>query len=207
MGTSINVLSIDFDYFIDTSVEVRNTCFPYAEDTAEAEEVNRRWEQSYRDYPNLCEIGLIRDYDLIQDYLGTIIRKHAPIVMVRESHRELYEAVRQRANRIERLVNVDFHHDWYCMYGGGEVTCANWLRKLEEVFPPIRDMVWVKRADSETDCLAGKFPYHMTEDIRSVMERTDYGLIYLCYSPEWTPPHLRDAFLQLSAACIAASTP
>lgn len=207
MSTSINVLSIDFDYFIDTSVEVRNTCFPYAEDTAEAGEVNRRWEQSYRDYPKLREIGLIRDYDLIQDYLGTIIRNHAPDVMVRESHRELYEAVRERADQIERLVNVDFHHDWYCMYGGGEVTCANWLRKLEEVFPPIRDMVWVKREDSETDCLAGKFPYHMTEDIRSVMERTDYGLIYLCYSPEWTPPHLRDAFLQLSATCITASTP
>lgn len=202
MSTGINVLSIDFDYFVDASVEVRNTCFPYAEDTADEEEVNRRWEQSCRDYPWLREIGLIRDYDLIQDYLGTIISRHAPEVIIRESHRELYEAVRERGSQIGRLVNVDFHHDWYCMYGGGEVTCANWLRKLEEVFPPIRDMVWVKRHDSETDCLAGKFPYQMTEDISSVMERTDYHLVYLCYSPEWTPPHLRDAFIQMATVCL-----
>lgn len=201
VGTGMNVLSIDFDYFIDISAEIRNTCFPYAEDTSDEEEVNRRWEQSYRDYPALREIGLINDYGRIQDGLRLIMEEHAPEVLIRESHRELYDAIRERGNRLGRLVNVDFHHDWYCMYGGGEITCANWLRKLEEVFPPIQDMVWVKRADSETECLAGRFPYRMTEDIRAVTEKADYHLVYLCYSPEWTPPHLRVFFERLCAVC------
>ncbi len=193
----MNVLSIDFDYFVDASREVRDTCFPQAEDDQDLDEVLRRWDICYERYPAIRDIGMTVEFGWMQRFLRGILQKKGADVVIRDSHRELYDAVRERADTVERLVNVDFHHDWYCMYGGGKVTCANWLRKLVEDVPCEPDILWVKRKDSETGCLEGEFPWRMTEDIRAVMEREDYTLIYLCYSPEWTPPHLRGSYRSL----------
>lgn len=200
----MNILSIDFDYFIDTDSTVRREIFPYGED-ADAETVRRLWQAVYVAHPEIKEIGVISDYGLFCGKLPVLV-DNAMACACADSHKEIYEFICShcpsdtgKGNEI-RIVNVDFHHDNYCMYGG-RVTCANWLRKITEAYHiSAENICWVRRADSEISSLEGEFPYSMTMDLAAVLSEK-YDLLFLCLSPEWTPPHLLKYYRELEAIC------
>ena len=66
----MRILSIDFDYFIDASIEVRNECFPDGHDNFSPEITKFVWEGRYEFHDNLKDIGLIADYDKMCEYFG-----------------------------------------------------------------------------------------------------------------------------------------
>lgn len=188
----MKILSIDFDYFIDADISTRDEKFPVAEEITSQEEIQRVWDECYEHYPEIKDIGVISDYDLISKYL-----KEHPNTrrVVKDSHKFMYDlAFSSRPCDLE-VVNIDFHHDRYIGGRASQVDCSNWVRFIEEEHPELK-MKWVKRSDSETSSLLGEFPYETTEDLASVLNE-DYDVIFLCFSPEWTPPHLRDLYNSL----------
>ena len=189
----MKVLSIDFDYFVDADIKTRNTKFPNAEDITNPQEIIEMWEECYSKHEDIKDIGVNEDYDLMCNFL----EEHRKVpILVMESHRFAYDFIKDiqmGSDTVLEIVNVDFHHDNYYMYGG-KVTCANWLMKVCEE-TNTDNVLWVKRKDSETESLAGSFPYRMSNDL--VDSFMKYDAIFICMSPEWTPPHLRPYYEKL----------
>ncbi|MCD7825217.1 MAG: hypothetical protein LUH14_04555 [Clostridiaceae bacterium] len=195
----MNILSIDFDFFIDTTITTRNTIFPSAED-AEPSAVKKQWDLVYQHHPAVKKIGVIPAYDSFCSLLPSLAASATS--RIADSHREIYPFITAQNPPEQqepiRIMHVDFHHDNYCMYGS-TLTCANWLRKIAEKYTCRFDNVtWVRREDSETVSLEGDFPYCSTTDFQCVFKE-HYDLIFLCLSPEWTPPHLLPYYKKMAA--------
>ncbi|WFA09004.1 hypothetical protein [Tissierella sp. Yu-01] len=92
-------------------------------------------------------------------------------------------------NEVLKVVNIDFHHDYYHYFMGGDIyNCGNWLRRLVEDRPETK-VKWIRREDSQISSLEGDFPFENTTNIK-VLELDKFEYIFICKSPEWTPPHL-----------------
>lgn len=187
------VLSIDFDYFIDTDSNTRSCNFPDGVDNLEKEVNDLIWSSHYKTYPELHNIGVIPEYFLFKEWLKSIPIKYPSIIG--ESHSDIVKVFNKtRLTELISVVNIDFHHDNY-IYGGDTLTCGNWVRFLMNDRPDT-DFLWVRREDSELKSLSGPFPYPETTDISCCL-KDGYDYVFLCFSPEWTPPHLRDYFIEL----------
>lgn len=184
----MKILSIDFDYFIDANLRTRNDKFPDGEDCIDEKTLKKLWDYFYGEYPEIKEIGVIPEYNILLEYL----REHKDTERVfYDSHKEI-ERLFDKLDTNSSITNVDFHSDNY-ISGGEKVDCANWVRIVKERYPDLH-IEWIKREDSETENLLGVFPYEMT-DMFELDE--NYDIIFLCFSPEWTPPHLRNLFEDL----------
>lgn len=177
------ILSIDFDYFLDTDLDTRNLKFPDGEDGMTDDKLVELWNYFYNKYPEIADIGVIKPFFNFCEDLSKLKRG---AVYFAESHREIarFFPVIESEEHLE-VVNIDFHHDNYA--GGSQLDCSNWVRHLKE-FKPNAHIKWIRREDSETASLFGDFPYEHTEDL-TIDGEFDY--IFICFSPEWTPPHLR----------------
>lgn len=184
------ILSIDFDYFIDTTIEVRDNCFPDGHDNFSPAMTKFIWDRRY-EFHDIKDIGVIPDYTKICEFLRNL---KGGRVLIADSHREiaqLFDKIRPEEDL--ELIHVDFHHDMY-ITGGDGLDCGNWLRFLTTLRPDT-DVTWVRREDSETDSLSGEFPYNHTTDINAV--QGEFDLIFICFSSPWTPPHLLDKFVEM----------
>lgn len=198
----MKILSIDFDYFVNAKLDIRNSKFPQAEDIVDPNKIKELWDSCYSEHPELASIGVIDELQFFIQFL----KEHPPVpVLVAESHKDIYNFIfsllQDSQDHSLSITNIDFHHDNYYMYGG-RVTCANWLMKICELFRT--KVLWVKREDSETSSLAGDFPYPSTTDIQSSFGH--YDAIFLCMSPEWTPPHLRPQFNKMKDVLDSLNT-
>ena len=188
------ILSIDFDYFLDIDERTSSTKFPLGVDDAPQDVIKEEWEEAYKKYPHLKDIGIIFDYYKCGSLL---IKLQKGKVFIAESHKDiaqLFPLVKD-ADELE-VVNIDFHHDNY-ISGGSKVDCANWVRHLKEL-KPNADILWVRREDSVLSSFEGEFRYRHTTNIKDV--KGDFDYIFLCYSPEWTPLHLRKHYNSLVGA-------
>lgn len=188
------VLSIDFDYFVNVSSNVRNKMFPALVEARNKDIIDKEWKEKYKVYPMLKDIGLINEVEVLREYLFKN-SKYA-IFTMSENHKDIYPLLEKIPKNINiEIVNVDFHHDYYHYYIRGEkYNSGNWLRVIKENRPNTK-IVWVRREDSQMESLGGKFPYSHTTRLMSVLN-TKYDMIFICFSPECTPPHLRYKFTQ-----------
>ena len=187
----MRILSIDFDYFVDTDMETRMMCFPDGHDNFTPALTKFIWDMKYDFHENLKDIGLIPDYDkmctLLKGLRGARVR-------FADSHREIESFFREiKPDEDLELINIDFHHDMY-ITGGNELDCGNWLRFLVDLKPDAK-ITWVRREDSDVESLSGSFPYYHTTDISEV--QGEFDLIFLCFSSPWTPPHLFNKFTEM----------
>lgn len=187
----MRILSIDFDYFVDTDMDTRLIYFPDGNDNLPVKMNRYIWNRCYDFKEELKNIGVIKDYDTICNFLSTQTPKK---VLVADSHREM-EKLFSDINPDEdlELINIDFHHDMF-VTGGDKLDCGNWLRFLIDLKPDTK-ITWVRREDSDTDSLFGEFPYHHTTDISEV--QGEFDLIFICFSSPWTPPHLYNKFEEM----------
>jgi hypothetical protein len=198
----INLLSIDWDYFINTSNETRNTCFPNIPDDILTEEQRKEiWEPLYEEY-DIENIGILEDeFDQLKDILQRILYNNKNIIKyVNDSHRYMYDLVYQSLKaaktRFVRVFNIDFHHDMYQYRKPNEkVNCGNWAEILQEELSEKFDYNWIKREDSEEFSLLGQVEYN--ESSLEDLPKVNFDGIYLCKSGAWSPPHLDDAFIEL----------
>ena len=198
MLRKINVLSIDWDYFIDATVKERILYFPDA--TTDSSSVFLQslvWANRYVSTPQLRDFNLINDYDKVCAFLKKSPKAKA--LMVADSHRHAYDFVMKNVKKTDKveLVNIDFHHD---LYGNpnenGEAHAGDWALKLKGKLTNL-NLKWVKREDSEMP----KTPIDVITMDEALQKKYDY--IFLCRSGAWSPPHLDGAFLGMANNLLA----
>ena len=193
----VGILSIDFDYFLDVSSEERDIFFPQGSDEIPKEQKTAMWKDRYKRYPELKEIGVINEYYLLKNYLMTL-NLHKYNFYKSDTHKDIRKLIHKIPRDLQLyIVNIDFHHDYYHYYRGEDnYNCGNWLRRLVEERPDTK-VKWVRREDSQLCSLEGMFPFEHTTDIESIFnEKFDY--VFICKSPEWSPPHLNDKHEELT---------
>lgn len=185
----MQILSIDFDYYLDTDIRTRNCDFPDGHDLMPPDVLKIVWDNRMNFTPAIRNIGLIDEYYKHMEQLKEIGYESAYRA---DSHRAIWDSCLKDIPGDEKLslVHIDFHHDFY-VTGGNTIDCGNWLRHLLDRHP-LTDLIWVKREDSETDGLFGDFPYPMQDTID--LSGYYFDKVFLCFSPEWTPPYLRNDF-------------
>ena len=187
----MRILSIDFDYFVDTDIDTRLFYFPDGNDNLSDYLTSVIWDRCYDFNNSLKDIGVIEDFNTICDFLSTQTPKK---LLVADSHREIEKFFKDIKQDEElELINIDFHHDMF-ITGGNTLDCGNWLRFLVDLKPDAK-ITWIRREDSDTDSLLGEFPYHDSTDISEV--QGNFDLIFICFSSPWTPPHLHKKFEEM----------
>jgi hypothetical protein len=191
------ILSIDFDYFIKCTSVQRDKYFPQGADEVEPTELAKMWEDKYKQFPLIKNTSVIDDYFYMGEYLK------GKKVFVADSHKD----IRRVINRVKlgediEVINVDFHHDYYHYFGNEQYfyNCGNWLRRLKEDRPST-SIIWVRREDSQIDSLEGEFPFNHSTMLKPILENMDFDFIFICKSPEWTPPHLNELFDDMILLC------
>lgn len=201
----VGILSIDFDYFLDVSTEERDTYFPKGSDEIPKDELAYMWEERYHIYPKLREVGVINEYYQLKNYLLTL-NIHKDCFYMAETHKDIKNLV-LKIPCTEKLyiVNIDFHHDYYHYYRGEDnYNCGNWLRRVVEERPDTK-VKWIRRKDSQLYSLEGMFPFEHTTDITSIFN-DKFNYVFICKSPEWSPPHLNKKFEELSHFVLQVKT-
>ncbi|MGI6674726.1 MAG: hypothetical protein ACOX53_10455 [Limnochordia bacterium] len=199
----ISVLSIDFDYFIDASAAERDQYFLTGGEDIPREQLDSMWTERYAAYPQIARIGVIAEFDPFKWFLESL-NLDAASVFVSETHR----AIKQLIDSLPQgeqlmIVNVDFHHDFYHYFSGDDYcNCGNWLRRVLEERPTVQ-VRWIRRADSQLATLEGDVPFAHTTDLASVF-REHFDYVFLCRSPEWSPPHLSSRYEELVWALFEA---
>lgn len=184
----MRILSIDFDYFVDTDIDTRNMCFPDGHDNFSPTLTEFIWGRRYEFHRELIDLEVIADYEIMCQFLKNL---RGGKVLIADSHREIAQFFKEiKADEDLELINIDFHHDLY-ITGGNNLDCGNWLRFLADLKPDA-NIKWVRREDSDVDSLSGTFPYEHTTEISEV--QGEFDLIFLCFSSPWTPPHLKPHF-------------
>ena len=188
----MRILSIDFDYFVDTSIETRNMFFPDGNDNLSATLNRFIWDRCYDFCKELKDIGVTKEYDTMSNFLSTLKNGR---LLVADSHKEIEKFFSEiKPDEELEIINIDFHHDMF-VTGGNNLDCGNWLRFLVDLKPDAK-ITWIRREDSDTDSFFGEFPYHHTTDISEV--QGEFDLVFLCFSSPWTPPHLYDKFVDMA---------
>ena len=187
------VLSIDFDYFIDTDVRTRNLVFPNGIDKKDIKEMTRDWDKIYTNTPQIKEIGVITDY---YEVCQRLIYMETCKVVSCDSHNGIDRVFNMSWDKEFIIDHIDFHHDFYLGANPNKLDCSNWLRIILEKYPKSK-VNWIRREDSETTSILGEYPFESTTKL-NLMDEYDY--VFICMSPEWTPPHLR-AYYNFMVSC------
>lgn len=195
----IGILSIDFDYFIDVSSQERDIYFPKGSDELSDDELQSMWEEIYSRYPELKKAGVIDDFYFLKNFFKELKIQEEKFIKA-DNHKSIKNIIIDRIPGIFQLkiVNIDFHHDYYHYYKGNDYcNCGNWLRRVVEERPDTK-VKWIRRKDSQLYSLDGIFPFEHTDNIKTIRnEKFDY--VFLCRSPEWSPLHLKNKYEELAS--------
>ncbi|NLP27852.1 MAG: hypothetical protein GX370_03630 [Clostridia bacterium] len=197
----VGVLSIDFDYFINASSEKRNMYFPDVNYEMPNDMLQSIWKKRYLRYPELKQVGVIDDYYFLKSYLRNLKIARENFLKV-DNHKYIKSIIDRIPTKLKlKIVNIDFHHDYYHYYKGSDSwNCGNWLRRVIEERPNTK-VKWIRRKDSQVYSLDGLFPFEHTEDIRSI-HKDKFDYLFICKSPEWSPIHLNKKFEELASSVL-----
>ncbi|NLP45173.1 MAG: hypothetical protein GX351_11180 [Peptococcaceae bacterium] len=201
----LGLLSIDFDYFIDASSKERDLYFPTGSEEISAIKYRFLWEESYVKYPRIKELGVIEDYYFLKNFL-TSLHSQKVYFYKADSHKSIKKIIDMIPRNLQlMIVNIDFHHDYYHYYmGRDKFNCGNWLRRVLEERPETK-VKWIRRKDSQLYSLEGIFPFEHTTDIKSLLNEK-FHYVFICRSPEWSPPHLSNKFEELVWSALRGKT-
>ena len=197
----VNVLSIDWDYFIGCDCLTRLMKFPDGGNENLSPWLqtlvwNTRYNDLYLHTKGAESLSSIPVFDPAYKDMCKFLRSSRRIrTYAAESHSMIYPLVEDLFNKYDEVEvwNLDFHHDMF-VTGGNSLDCGNWLRFFADLKPDA-NITWVRREDSDTDSLFGEFPYHHTTHISEI--QGEFDLVFLCFSSPWTPPHLYDKFVEM----------
>lgn len=222
MKKPINVLSIDWDYFINATEEQRITQFPDPNDNLGTKLNNFIWANRYAQNPKIHDIGVTTsEFDELKYYLTKVRQNPKSVdtkVMITNSHKFIYDFVVENLTDSTpvRMFHIDYHTDCYGMnftsYPKEELNCGNWVNYLCEHLKgrPLKfsNISWLGRLDSERDPdlpkVVKRVEYDPTmNDLADMLSHYFGGsipdLIFLCKSNPWSPPHLDYKFDELSS--------
>lgn len=187
-----NILSIDWDYFMDVSNKIRANSFPDSPKEMSLSLSNMVWSNYYLSphKEDLMSLKLKDDYNYLMEYIKNTELKNT-IFASSISHLSIYYMFEEfNINDEVNLINIDFHHDSFKEID--DLNCGNWVNYILNEYDV--NITWVKDKKSELSDLNNKIK--VTEDIKVIEDfKPDY--IFLCKSYLWSPPHFDDDFLNL----------
>jgi len=194
MGSVFNILSIDWDYFIEADGSFRACHFPDIPNEKYPKSLQHViWVNRYACDPELAKVG----YKPIATKFVQLI-KSVPFVVVAESHKYAYTYVVQKmrechAKRVN-LLNIDFHSDFRS--DADELDCGNWLSVLMSEYKG--NYEWLGWKDSYLNDIP-KWLKFFTNEQKALSEiaNTPWDMVFICRSDMWSPPHLDDAFTNI----------
>lgn len=199
MNKKLNILSIDWDYFIKADMSTRAILFPDCPNEKYPLFLQTIiWLSRYHT-PKLEQIGLKDSAIFELQKLFDDAFFNPVSVMICDSHMHCYSFVSDLQKYLKpkgiNLVNIDFHHDLY--ENGSDVDCGNWLYRLSQKYPKM-EMEWVCDPDSDTsfEHVDDPLKLSMTEDI-SCIHNFNWDAVFICRSGMWSPPHLDRYFIEL----------
>ena len=191
-------LSIDWDFFIDATLEQRMTMFPDGgNENLPASIRDYIWDTYYRN-PELENMEVTSDYK----YLLHICRTFNGEALVSDSHRWAFNFIMDNTDPDEEfeVYNIDFHHDLYNFTTkDGEVNCGNWATILRKYRPNMK-YKWVRCYTSDIYSNEDKVNAEIMSMtifmmlFRDISEEFQY--LFFCRSAVWSPPHLDKKFVR-----------
>lgn len=217
----VNILSVDWDYFVKASFEQRMRLFPDGGSENGMSEIIQSvvWSTHYAENEELKDLKVkAREFKLVRECFKKFCDEMRGPSMVTDSHRFAYDFIHENVcqNAEIRLVNIDFHHDVYqhkCV-GEDEVNCGNWLLHImEEYSNPRSEFLWVCQEDSGKGDLENVSDdddfsdivdrLTVTSNIKdAALDTTSWDMIFLCRSGVWSPIHLDRKFILLAKELV-----
>lgn len=198
----INILSIDWDYFVCPKKEKDIVYYPDGHDFG-IELSTFIWTNYYNDKLTERSSFKVKDIKInrkemkfIQEYLQCA-RPYRTMVV--NSHQHIYDFIKDNVdtNTEINLVNIDFHHDLY--RHGKELDCGNWFKYIMREYPKTSKYTWIHRDISNMKDMIYKSRIKMIDDLYSlnnIMDVDQVDFIFVCKSYIWSPPHLDKYFNQ-----------
>ena len=192
---TINLLSIDWDYFFNIHSDgERMECFQaICTEDYDAGDINFAWTASYARFEDkLKNIKITPEIRVVLDSIPP-----SSVVYVCKSHRHAYEIFNRYVRRKDKvnLLNIDHHPDAYDGFNRREkVHCGNWLSHFMAEHDAKGNVYrWLADFASSTHCPKNLQFYNDIEktDIRS----TPWNVVVIARSDIWTPPHLDEEFI------------
>lgn len=199
----MKILSVDFDFFQNVSLELMKIYPPGIDVPASYSE--SIWARRYaRQEEDVMSIGILeQQFEQMKEML---LRQDSEIpAMIAGSHVKAYGFIHEHVpeNGKHLLVNVDMHHDMF--NEDPKVDCGNWIgfltKEYQEMCPlwicnPVsKEMYGIKEKDVEHT--KHKLAELIPETLDMIQDER-FDLIFLCRSDIWLPPHLDDKFLELA---------
>ena len=191
----LNILSIDWDYFINADSNERVMKFPdIPNENYPLFLQNTIWVSRYSNNPNILDISYNPViWDIVQSF------KSLPFVVICDSHKWIYSYINQLQMKQHKkdkinLLNIDFHSDY--RLPKTELDCGNWLNYVMDKYKgQYRWLGW-------NDSFLQKLPKQLQfiTDINSVLsdiKSTKWDLVFVCRSSMWSPPHLDSVFTDI----------
>lgn len=199
---TINILSIDFDFFQKVEADIIHKYYPDGIDLSPALSTSV-WEHhnalaiakgdDLREKVKLDRERLKELKEVINNNSENLFRG-----MICDSHVHAYNFVHSVIDSKEairvNIVNIDLHHDVF--NDNKKLDCGNWYGKLIEDMEAKRiphQAHWITQPTSLEiyDLQENEFP--VETDFERIKE-TKWDAVYLCRSCNWLPPHLDKDF-------------
>ena len=188
MSQTLNVLSIDFDYFQNVSKDVLMNCYPAGLDLSTELSIFT-WSGYYNNPKSAKELQKV---EILEDELNHLKKlllsdriSDDADVMITNSHVFIYELIHNCMERNDhykdiRCINIDLHHDF--VNGSEDVDCGNWISHLYKDYGDHFKFDWVVNPISRT--------LSTVCDIKI----KDFDVVFLCRSDNFFAPHLDPYF-------------
>lgn len=203
----MNVLSIDWDYFIDCTQD--EICFLFPDGGNENIGIqlsNQIWAMHYAksSYSNFSRVNReLKDIGINKESLNFVLltilnnSKSHTCIQLSESHTTIYDLILETYTRTGEKVdiyNIDHHSDTYNL--GSELNCGNWVNYLDTL-NCINNYTWIQNVNTKETLNQRDFEHcnvNTTTDLTILDNIPHWDIIFICKSSIWTPPHLDNEF-------------
>ena len=200
MQRPLNILSLDFDYFLKFDNDDTSVLSEFPDGTESFLQYNDAVWATHLAHKEVED--KIKTVKCNEDELAKVsvflndCKANIP-VMIANSHVHIYDFILSHAKPGQelRILNLDFHHDAYTALQ--ELNCGNWVLKLKERISNPVVYQWIT-SDNGWNCAEGSIPrfvqgayrFKTFKDYLSWNKEYKPDLIFLCRSDLWVPPHL-----------------
>lgn len=198
------VLSIDWDYFQNASVETIRNCYPDGLDTS-SDLSELIWGVHYAEHADkINNVSVIsEEFDMLKKLLSQ--QNSTTPVMIANSHVHIYAFILQHIKENEQIsvVNADMHHD--ITNANPELDCGNWIKQLIlHGCLTKQNLKWIHSPvsfeaygiDTDNDLFLSIKNIDAGTTLSSI-QNEKYDLIFIARSDSWSAPHLDGYFNEL----------
>lgn len=199
MGDKFKVLSIDFDFFQNTTKEIL-AHYPDGIDVP-SDLSTIVWGSYYTGKSKEMIKSVTINRILYCQMLAILSKLRCGIpVKISNSHVHIYDFIHEyRGDKSVAIFNIDMHHDLF--NNNDELDCGNWLSHIKKDLPDT-NIHWITRPVS-VECYGIENVNVPIETNFDKITDIDFDAVFLCRSDPWTPPHLDEYFDRMVDLCAS----